>query len=81
MKIYKALYKCRYCGDVYYSSVFNDKDSIMAMRNLIKQDFYDPEGATFPACRYRTHFCANGALGFSDFIGFEPYDVDEQKLS
>ena len=81
MKLYKALYKCRYCGDVYYNAVISDGDATMAMRNLNKQDFYYPAGSTFGAYRHNTHYCANGALGFSDVIALEPYDTDEQKLS
>lgn len=49
MKLYKALYKCRYCGDVYYNAVISDGDATMAMRNLNKQDFYYPAGSTFGA--------------------------------
>lgn len=81
MKLYKALYKCRYCGEVYYNAVLSNTDSAIAMRKLSEQDFHYPIGSSFGIYRHNTHYCANGTMGFSDFIGLEPYDADEQKLS
>ena len=81
MKYYKALYKCRYCGSLYYNTVLHSAEAGKAISKLSTQDFLYPECSSFAIKRHDAHVCSNGAYGFSDFIGLEPYDINEQKLS
>lgn len=63
MSEYRAIYKCRLCGEEFERFSFKYiAEAQTYMSNMCVQ--YG--GNNFP---YEHHFCKNGNIGFADFIG------------
>lgn len=65
MPEYRAIYKCRMCGEEYESQhTFDDEDLAQAYmtRMCIQRERYN--------LPFEHHVCKDGSFGFSDFIGF-----------
>lgn len=56
MKTYKAMYKCRLCGEVFHP--YGELEIEMKPK-----EFY---GFT-----NKTHYCEDGSAGMADFLGFK----------
>ncbi len=64
MPEYRAIYKCRMCGEEYESChMFNDEVESQAYMKMmcIQRDRYN--------LPFEHHVCKDGSFGFSDFIG------------
>lgn len=68
--MYKAIYKCRLCGEEFSTEEFEDNLFVdIAHFALMKED-YSIHGRTLYA-RHLRHNCIDGSVGFSDFQGFK----------
>lgn len=66
--IYVQTYKCRLCGEVFYSAYTGNKD--IASADICKT-VYNCENSTPQGTTMNTvHFCKNGGIGVADFIGY-----------
>lgn len=72
MEEYKAIYKCRLCGEITETSVYQD-DAIndICISEQLSLMNINPvnEIKSVPLAYY--HPCNNGGVGFSDFLGFK----------
>lgn len=70
MTEYRAIYKCRLCGEEFVSAVTGSAD--IAIKNMVivtaecdvKQKILNPVTKTI------MHGCKDGSMGMSDFLGF-----------
>ena len=66
--IYVQTYKCRLCGEVFYSAHTGNKD--LASADIFKT-IYNCENSTPPLTTMNAvHFCKNDGIGVADFIGY-----------
>lgn len=67
--LYKAKYRCRLCGEIYYgaATTFSSaaEEFIKEIESGRRIELQDGQIET------RTHRCQDGSFGFSDFLGFE----------
>ena len=70
MTEYRAIYKCRLCGEEYVSAVTGNAD--IAIKHMVSvTSGYNPTeyiGATITETTM--HSCKGGSMGLSDFLGF-----------
>lgn len=81
MSEYKAVYKCRLCGERFYGMTFDTEDNSIfyAMTNFIAgNDLFGMSYKKPPNVIYKAekHECKDGSYGFADFLGF--INVDEE---
>ena len=70
MTEYRAIYKCRLCGEEFVSAVTGSAD--IAIKNMVlmtaecdmKQKIFNP------VTKLSMHSCKDGSMGLSDFLGF-----------
>lgn len=68
---YRALFKCRLCGETYKDAMTTGKriaESATILASIGKSEVNGPS-------LYGVHCCKNGGFGISDFLGF---DVKEE---
>lgn len=78
MSEYRAMYKCRLCGEEFESAVTTSAD--IAIKNmLIVTVQYEPsEYIGPPITKISMHSCKDGSMGLADFLGFRKVeDKDE----
>ena len=63
MPEYRAIYKCRLCGEEFETHELKD---IFESQRYIREMCCQHSGGNFP---YEFHFCNNEDVGFADFIG------------
>ena len=63
---YKAIYKCRLCGERYEDGITGDSMAIMAVSTLTVKE-HGPIGIHLR----NVHNCKDGSYGLSDFQGFK----------
>lgn len=67
---YKAIYKCRMCGEEFISAATGSVD--VAIKNMVKVTT-GCEIKQFIGCPVNAtsmHSCSDGSLGLADFLGF-----------
>lgn len=69
---FKAIYKCRLCGEVYTSLIMNGKGAVIASayRSLESLRGTLPAGVPFVAMN-DLHICNDCSVGISDFAGWK----------
>ena len=72
MMEYRAIYKCRLCGEEIAKTTMADKiDVEIQIRNTcaFSSDFFNPKTA-HRELRAIPHSCKDGSYGLAEFIGF-----------
>ena len=64
---FKAIYKCRLCGEVYASLIMNGKASAYRSLESLREI---PAGDPFAAMN-DLHICKDCSVGISDFVGWK----------
>ena len=73
MREYKAVYKCRLCGEEDYSIVtVSKKHVLLSVLRISKDEEY--LGGGIPLSLRHIHNCKDGSLGLSDFQGWRKND-------
>lgn len=70
MSEYRAIYKCRMCGEEYRTVGAVDKIAFQSIVGIISKEFFYPNGSGIGLHRHDVHNCKDGSFGYSDFIGF-----------
>lgn len=70
MTEYRAIYKCRLCGEEYVSAIAGSAD--MAIKNMvvITVEFDSGQRILNPVTKLSMHSCKDGSMGLADFLGF-----------
>lgn len=68
---YKAIYKCRLCGEVFADSLISEHEVDMCMEKLESgKPIYRSVSGRNDITVVKPHMCGNGDNGLSDFCGF-----------
>lgn len=70
MDEYRAVYKCRLCGEEYTGT--RTMDVIIALQStaaLCNEEYFYPKGSGIGVHRYDCHYCKDGSYGLADFQG------------
>lgn len=69
MAEYKAIYKCRLCGEEIVDCITSEYIADRCVENLIHKDtYYSYDDHTYVQ-RFAMHNCDDGSFGFADFQG------------
>ena len=70
MSEYRAIYKCRLCGEEFVSAVTGNAD--IAIKHMVSVTVgYNPtEYIGVPITEKTMHSCKGGSMGMADFLGF-----------
>ena len=71
---YRAIYKCRLCGEEDCSIVTGNKKHVIQSTLIVSMDEEYLEG-DIPLSLRHIHNCKDGSLGLSDFQGWRTTDV------
>jgi hypothetical protein len=72
---YKAMYKCRLCGQVYHTITASEELAQDTMVGLT-EEFYG--SAPMPVWPTETHYCGGdhaGSMGLADLLGWDAMDL------
>lgn len=68
---FKAIYKCRLCGEVYTSLIMNGKGAVIASAYRSLESLREiPAGDPFAAMN-DLHICKDCSVGISVFVGWK----------
>lgn len=68
---YRAIYKCRMCGEIIPYSLISEKETDKCAVVFGKGKYkYNSISGRNDIQKEIFHFCKDGSLGFADFIGF-----------
>ena len=74
MNEYRAIYKCRLCGEEFEGMIFGERDSVSCAMALFTSgnDSYAMRYKEPPNILYtkEEHYCKDGSMGLADFLGF-----------
>ena len=70
MSEYRAIYKCRMCGEKYSTVGIGENMAFQSIVGITSKEFFYPKGCGIGLHRHDVHNCKDGFFGFSDFIGF-----------
>lgn len=76
MKEYRAIYKCRLCGEEIFGRTIRGTDKAeIQLKNscAFSTEFFNPKTAHREK-RGIKHICKDGSLGFAEFLGFRKVD-------
>ena len=70
MAEWRAIYKCRLCGEIFEDGVTGEGNACAINVALsVNETFYNSNTHS-SGHRYVPHFCEDGSFGFADFQGF-----------
>lgn len=70
MPEYRAIYRCRMCGEEYADSLISEYEAEKCFEKLEKgKSIYRSISGRNDIPKVKVHICKYGSLGFSDFIG------------
>ena len=70
MSEYRAIYKCRMCGEEFGSAVTTSTDIAIKHMLIVTVQYKPPEYIGTSVTELSMHSCKDGSLGLADFIGF-----------
>ena len=70
MTEYRAIYKCRLCGEEFVSAVTGNAD--IAIKYMVNMTVECDVGQKIlnPVTKLLMHSCKDGSMGLADFLGF-----------
>ncbi len=78
MTEYRAIYKCRMCGEEFEDARMGKDIAYMGAAVLTVKEHFKPEGCAIGVHRHNTHVCDDGSYGFADFVGFKKVDDEDE---
>jgi len=72
MTEYRAIYKCRLCGEEFEKEKVDYKRAIAAVLclGMFGNESFDDSTTDISVCRVIDHNCKDGSMGLADFLGF-----------
>lgn len=70
MSEYKAIYKCRLCGEEFEVCRTSCANAQMITCILGVEPNYRHDKLNLQGYRHMCHFCDDGSFGFADFMGY-----------
>lgn len=70
MTEYRAIYKCRLCGEEFESAVTTNADIAIKHMLIMTVEYKAPEYIGTPITETSMHSCKDGSMGLADFLGF-----------
>lgn len=71
--MYKAVYKCRLCGEMHFDSLISENEAEKCLRAFERGKMrYKSNSGRNDIYKYKGHYyCNDGSLGIADFQGFK----------
>ena len=69
MAEYRAIYKCRLCGEEFVSAVTGNADIAIKHMVIVTSGYNPTEYIGAPITEKIMHSCKGGAMGLADFLG------------
>lgn len=82
MPKYRAIYKCRMCGEEIVGVTICDKEDVeIQMKNtcVFSSDFFNPKTA-HRENRAIPHMCKDGSYGLAEFLGFRKVEAKDENV-
>ena len=70
MTEYRAIYKCRLCGEEFVSAVTGNADIAIKHMVSVTSGYNPTEYIGAPITEKTMHSCKGGSMGMADFLGF-----------
>lgn len=70
MSEYRAIYKCRLCGEEFEDGRGGDEIAYLSVCGLTIKENFNMKGSAIGVHRYNIHNCKDGSYGMADFCGF-----------
>lgn len=70
MSEYRAIYKCRLCGEEFESAVTTRENIAMKHMVIVTTGYKSTENIGTPVTETSMHSCKDGSMGLADFLGF-----------
>ena len=70
MSEYRAIYKCRLCGEEFESAVTTSADIAIKHMIIVTVQYNPSEYIGTPITEISMHSCKDGSMGLADFLGF-----------
>lgn len=70
MTEYRAIYKCRLCGEEFEDGKIGEDIARMGVSVLTVKEHFKPKGCAIGIHRHNVHHCSDGSYGFSNLVGF-----------
>lgn len=67
---YRAIYKCRLCGEEFESAVTESVDIAIKHILIVTAGYKTSEYIGTPVTELSMHSCKDGSMGLADFLGF-----------
>ena len=78
MTEYRAIYKCRLCGEEFVSAITGNAD--IAIKNMVRvtTGIKPLEFIGNPIEETSMHSCKDGSMGMADFLGFRKVEDEDE---
>lgn len=70
MSEYRAIYKCRLCGEEFVSAATTSADIAIKHMLIVTVQYKPLEFIGTPVTKISMHSCKDGSMGLADFLGF-----------
>ena len=72
MREYRAIYKCRLCGEEFEKEKVDHKRAVAAVLclGMLENESFDDPTTDISIYRVIDHKCEDGSMGLADFLGF-----------
>lgn len=70
MTEYRAIYKCRLCGEEFVSAATGSSDIARTHMLIMTVKYQTSEYIGTPTTEISMHSCKDGSMGLADFLGF-----------
>lgn len=70
MTEYRAIYKCRLCGEEFVSAITGSADIVIKNMVIMTAECDVKQKILNPVTKLSMHSCKDGSMGLADFLGF-----------
>lgn len=70
MSEYRAIYKCRLCGEEFVSAITGSADIVIKNMVIMTAECDVKQKILNPVTKLSMHSCKGGSMGMADFLGF-----------
>ena len=70
MTEYRAIYKCRLCGEEFVRAITGSADIVIKNMVIMTAECDVKQKILNPVTKLSMHSCKDGSMGLADFLGF-----------